>query len=92
MVKRNWDNLTKEERSEYMRLQTAHGGGLLVEVDVGERYYDCDNSPCTRMVRGGGLCSVCYLTWIKLYDKLIALPPADKELPRRQNENTVSVG
>ncbi len=66
----NRNNLTKEERSTYMRLQTAHGGGLLVEVDIGERYYDCANPRCNAPVRGRGLCSSCYLKLKVLDDKL----------------------
>ena len=68
--KRNWNNLTKEERTEYMRLQMAWGGGLLVEVDYGEKYYDCDNPRCSYPVKGGGLCHQCYEVWKRLDDKL----------------------
>ena len=67
-MKLNWNNLTKDERSAYMKLQTAHGGEVLVEIDWGQRLYECD--ACGKPIADGGLCSACYARWKELDDKL----------------------
>ena len=64
----NWNNLTKEEKSAYMKLQTAHGGGVLVEIDWGQRLYECD--ACGKPIADGGLCHTCYTRWEELHMKL----------------------
>lgn len=64
----NWDNLTKEERARYMKLQMSPSGlydrsGYLPD-DCGE----C--GACGTPIIGGGWCNSCYLEWKELRDKL----------------------
>ena len=71
--KRNWNNLTKEERATYMRLQMAHGGG-----GYGGGGYlpdDCSECPsCEQPTLGSGLCTYCLAEWRALDNKLRGLP------------------
>lgn len=63
----NWNNLTKEERSRYMFLQTAPSygrGGFNVPEDYGE----C--GACNQPMLGSGLCNCCFKEWEELHDKL----------------------
>jgi hypothetical protein len=71
-MKLNWNNLTKEERAQYMRLQMSpHGGydrsGYLPD-DCGE----C--GACGQPILGTGWCHSCYLIWKTLSDKLKVSP------------------
>jgi len=67
-TKLNWDNLTKEERAEYMRLQMSPSGdhdrsGYLPD-DCGE----C--GACGQPIVGTGWCHNCCQRWQELDNKL----------------------
>lgn len=67
-MKANWDNLSKQERAEYMRLQMSPSGrydrsGYLPN-DCGE----C--GACGTPILGTGWCHSCYARWKELDDKL----------------------
>ena len=66
MAKLHWDNLTKEERTTYMRLQTD-GGYRTYSNLLAEGVYECGG--CGNYTNGG-LCTSCYTTWDILYKKL----------------------
>ena len=66
-MKLNWDNLTKDERAEYMRLQMspAYGAGSsYYPEDVG----DC--GACGQPTMGAGWCRQCLARHIELDSKL----------------------
>ena len=67
-MKLNWDNLTKEERAEYMRLQMSPAYG------AGSSYYPEDVSDCgacgQATVRGAGWCKYCLNRYNELKSKL----------------------
>ncbi len=66
MNKLNWDNLAKEERSNYMRLQMSPSGGY-----DRSGYYDCGEcGACGRQMLGSGWCESCYEEWKRLDNKL----------------------
>ena len=72
-MKLYWNNLTKEERAEYMRLQMSPQGscdrtGYLPE-DCGE----CGACGCP--VLGIGWCSTCLIKHRQLYNKLASSHP-----------------
>lgn len=67
MGKLHWENLTKGERAEYMRLQMSPSWG------GGSAYYPDDCSECGACgtpTLGGGWCRSCLARHIKLEDKL----------------------
>lgn len=67
----HWDNLTKEERREYMQYQMApsSGGHSSFLPD------DCTECPiCSTPVLGYGLCRVCSARFKELEEKLRAEP------------------
>lgn len=67
MSKFNWNNLTKDERSEYMSIQTTSrfGGHSAYLPD------DCTECPsCSQPTLGSGLCRDCFGRWQILYNKL----------------------
>ena len=65
----NWNNLTKEERGRYMRLQMSAGNG-----GVGRNPYLPDDSAecksCGQPILWTGWCKDCYQEWKQLRDKL----------------------
>lgn len=64
----NWNNLTKEDRAEYMRLQMSPAYGQ------GSSYYPDDVSDCGACglpTMGAGWCGHCLSRHCELYDKLV---------------------
>ena len=68
MTKLNWDNLTKQERSEYMLLQMSPRGGYDRSGYLPEDCGEC--GACGQPMLGTGMCSNCYRKWKALRDKL----------------------
>ena len=67
-MKLNWNNLTKEERVEYMRLQMSPQGGY---DRTGYLPDDCGEcGACGQPTLGGGWCDYCFRRWKELNDKL----------------------
>ena len=65
----NFNNLTKDERAEYMQLQMSPSYG------AGSSYYPEDVSDCGacgQPVMGAGGCLHCMKRHSELYDKLVA--------------------
>ena len=64
----NWNNLTREERATYMRLQMSPAGGSDRSGYLPEDCGEC--GACGQPILGTGWCSSCYKTWKELDDKL----------------------
>ncbi len=68
-MKMDWSRLTKQERAEYMAIQTAPRGGRM----GGGGYLPDDCSECNYcgnpMLGYPGLCGACYSRWKALKDK-----------------------
>lgn len=64
----NWQNLTKEERATYMRLQMSPQGGYDRSGYLPDDCGEC--GACGQPTIGGGWCHSCYLKWKELNDKL----------------------
>jgi len=67
-MKLNWDNLTKEERAEYMRLQMSPSGGYDRSGYLPDDCGEC--GACGQPIMGSGWCSSCYKRWAELDKKL----------------------
>ena len=65
----NWNNLTKDERAEFMRLQMSPQGGYDCSGYLPDDCGEC--GACGQPLVGGGWCRSCSLRWGELYDKLI---------------------
>lgn len=68
MAKLNWNNLTKSERAEYMRLQMSPQGGYDRSGYLPDDCGEC--GACGRTLLGCGWCKDCTRRWIELRDKL----------------------
>ena len=68
MSKLNWDNLNKEERSTYMRIQMSPSGGYDRSGYLPDDCGEC--GACGQPILGIGLCRNCYKTWKELDEKL----------------------
>lgn len=67
-MKLNWNNLTKEERATYMRLQMSPQGNY---DRSGYLPDDCGGcGACGQPILETGWCRSCYQTWKELDDKL----------------------
>ncbi len=64
----NWNNLTKDERSKYMRLQMSPQGGYDRSGYLPEDCGEC--GACGQPTLGGGWCPACLREFNKLDDKL----------------------
>ena len=64
----NWNNLTKEEGAEYMRLQMSSKGGYDRSGYMPEDCGEC--GACGNPTLGGGWCISCSNRYIKLRSKL----------------------
>lgn len=64
----NWDNLTKEERAEYMRLQMSPQGGYDRSGYLPEDCGGC--GACGQPTIGAGWCRDCLKRFNELDDKL----------------------
>lgn len=90
MAKINWNNLTKEERSEYMMYQMSpsycSNDGYLPD--------DCsDCGSCGQPILGSGWCNSCYKRFDELRNKLLTnsstIEGEQSEYlsPNKENEN-----
>lgn len=62
----NWNNLSTDERREYMQIQTAHGGGKSAYLPD-----DCSECPsCGQPTLGYGKCQDCLRRLRQLWSKL----------------------
>ena len=69
----NWNNLTKEERAEYMRLQMSSYGSY---DRTGYLPDDCGEcGACGQPTLGAGWCRDCLRRWIELHNKLVGASP-----------------
>ncbi len=68
MAKLNWNNLNKEERATYMRLQMSPSGGYDRSGHLPDDCGEC--GACGEPILGTGWCSSCYKTWCELDIKL----------------------
>ena len=64
----NWDNLNKEERAEYMRIQMAPRGGYDRSGYLPDDCGEC--GACGQPILGAGLCRHCFEEWRTLNFKL----------------------
>jgi len=67
-MKLSWNNLTKEERAEYMRLQMSPQGGYDCSGYLPEDCGEC--GACGQPTLGAGWCGDCLHRWHVLHDKL----------------------
>jgi len=65
----NWNNLTKEERAEYMRLQMSPQGGYDRSGYLPEDCGEC--GACGAIMLGCGWCRGCLTRHLELYKKLV---------------------
>lgn len=73
MSKLNWDNLNKQERAEYMQLQTSPSGGYDRSGYLPDDCGEC--GACGQPMLGCGWCSDCYKKFKILDDKLRGVSP-----------------
>lgn len=66
MIKINWNNLTKEERAEYMRIQMS-GQRLIRSAYLPD---DCGECSCCGQPALGSYCLSCLSRWKELRLKL----------------------
>ena len=64
----NWNNLTREERAKYMRLQMSPQGGYDRSGYLPDDCGEC--GACSQPTLGAGWCLDCYREWRQLRDKL----------------------
>ncbi len=64
----NWNNLNKEERSIYMRIQMSHGTGYGGGGYLPDDCSDC--GACGEPMLGRGICPTCFEQWKELDNKL----------------------
>jgi len=67
-MKLNWDNLTREERAEYMRLQMSPQGGYDRSGYLPDDCGEC--GACGTPILGTGWCKKCSQRFKELDDKL----------------------
>ena len=80
----NWDNLTRDERAEYMRLQMSPQGGY---DRTGYLPDDCGEcGACGQPTLGSGWCSSCYARWHELHTKLVPADTPSLPVSLSQNE------
>lgn len=68
--KLKWNNLTKEERAEYMRLQMSPQGSYNRSDYLPDDCGEC--GACGQPTLGAGWCHSCLLRHQELYDKLVS--------------------
>jgi len=64
----HWENLSKEERATYMKLQVSPSGGYDRSGYLPDDCGEC--GACGQAIVGTGWCHNCYLIWKELDDKL----------------------
>ena len=68
MIKLNWNNLTRDERAEYMRLQMSPQGGYDRSGYLPDDCGEC--GACGRPMLGTGWCERCNARYSQLRNKL----------------------
>ncbi len=68
MSKLNWNNLTKDERAEYMRLQMSPSGSYDRSGYLPDDCGEC--GACSTPTLGAGWCGNCYARFKELRNKL----------------------
>ncbi len=69
MGKLNWNNLTKEERATYMRLQMSPQGSYDRSGYLPDDCGEC--GACGEPTLGAGWCQSCHREYRELYNKLV---------------------
>ncbi len=76
-MKLNWDNLTQEEKAEYMRFQMSPQGGYDHSGYLPDDCGEC--GACGQPMLGSGWCPNCSGRWRELREKLEATSPSVKK-------------